>query len=50
MNGQPGVIAVTRQAATPDPGDPFDDTAMVFLDDLGEPDDAEACEASVSGP
>ncbi len=42
--------AATRQAATSDHADPFDDAATAFLDDLGEPDDAEACEASVSGP
>jgi type IV secretory pathway TraG/TraD family ATPase VirD4 len=46
---QTGAKAVTRQAAKSDDADPFDDAATAFLDDLGEPDDAEAFEASVSG-
>jgi len=46
---QTGAKATTRQAATPDHADPFDDAATAFLDDLGEPDDAEAFAASVSG-
>jgi len=29
--------------------DPFDDAATSFLDDLGEPDEAAAFEASVAG-
>jgi len=44
-----GAKAATRQAAKSDDADPFDDAATAFLDDLGEPDDAEAFEASVSG-
>ncbi len=46
---QTAAKAATQQATTPDRADPFDDAATSFLDDLGDPDEAAAFEASVAG-
>jgi len=44
-----GTATTAPQAAMPNVGPALDEAAATFLDDLGEPDNAEACEASMSG-